>query len=294
MRDPFGVSSMVAPLRRVAMCRPGNGLLTADPETWHYAGPIDPARLVDQYDTLVTLVEASGARVEWMASPERGLADSVFAFDGSFMTPRGTVLLRAGKRLREPERALHEALHERLGLPILGRIEAPGTVEGGDLLWIDEVTVATGRGFRTNQAGIDQLGAILAPQGITVEAFDLPVGEGPEACLHLLSLISPLDRDLALACPRLMPVGLYRRLLDRGVTLLEAPDDELTASRGLTVNVLATAPRVCIAIDGFPKTARLMRDAGCDLALFPADALCLPCEGGPTCLTLPLRRDSLG
>ena len=59
-----------------------------------------------------------------------------------------------------------------------------------------ERTLAVGRGVRTNQAGIDQLRAIIEPHGIAVEQFDLPYLHGPDACLHLMSVVSPLDDDL--------------------------------------------------------------------------------------------------
>ena len=288
----FGVSSMVAPLRRVAMRRPGRATLEADPARWHYAGPLKSGRLLRQYEAFTERVAASGAEIEWIGdSADDGLADAMFPFDPSFMTPGGAILLRPGKELRQPEVASHEALYRRLGVPVTGAIEPPGTAEGGDLMWVDEGTLAAGRGFRTNQAGIDQLQAIVAPLGIEVRAFDLPVWNGSAACLHLLSLISPLDRDLALLYPRLFPVALHELLRERGIQCLEAGDEEFTASAGLNLNVLATAPRHCIALDGFPGTARLMRDAGCEVTSFDGDALCIPCEGGPTCLTLPILRD---
>ena len=291
----FGVASMVAPLRRVAMRRPGRATLEADPALWHYAAPLEPDRLLRQYEAFAQRVAAAGAEVEWIgdapdADGNDGLADSIFTFDTSFMTPGGAILLRPGKTLRRPEVALHEALYARLGVPVIGTIAAPGVAEGGDLLWIDDRTLAAGRGFRTNQAGIDQLRAILAPLGIELLAFDLPMWNGSAACLHLLSLISPLDRDLALVYPRLLPVAFHQLLRERGIHCLDVDDEEFEASGGLAVNVLTTAPRRCLAIDGFPRTAAIMRDASCDVTLFAADALCLPCEGGPTCLTLPVHR----
>ena len=103
-------------------------------------------------------------------------------------------------------------------------------------------------------------------------------------------MISPLDLDLALVYPRLLPVALGRLLRERGIQCLEAGDEEFQASNGLNLNVLATGPRRCIAVGGFPQTARLLREAGCEVTCFEADALCLPCEGGPTCLTLPVWR----
>ncbi len=287
----FGVGSMVTPLRRVAMRRPGPSTFGADPECWHYAGPLDAARMARQYDAFARCVAASGADIEWVPGADDGLADSIFVFDPSFMTPGGAILLRPGKSLRRPEAALHKALYERLGVPVIGAIEPPGTAEGGDLIWLDEGTLVAGRTFRTNQAGIDQLQAILAPLGVDVLAFDLPMWHGGAACLHLLSVISPLDHDLALVYPRLMPVALHQLMRDRGIECLESGDDEFEASDGLNQNVLALGPRRCVAVGGFPKTVRLMRDAGCEVTCFDADALCIPCEGGPTCLTLPIWRE---
>ena len=272
------------------MRRPGRVTREADPALWHYAGPLAAGRLARQYEAFVECVADSGAKIEWMPTADDGLADSIFVFDPSFMTPAGAILLRPGKSLRRPEVALHETLYQRLGVPVVGRVEPPGLAEGGDLLRIDDTTLAAARSFRTNQAGIDQLRGILAPLGIRLLIFDLPVWNGSAACLHLLSVISPLDRDLALVYPRLLPVALRELLRDRGIRCLEASDEEFEASNGLNLNVLATAPRSCIAVDGFPHTVGLMRDAGCAVTCFEGDALCIPCEGGPTCLTLPLWR----
>lgn len=290
-----GVDSMVGPLLRVAMRRPA-AILTADHRRWHYARPIDAEALAAQYQSFVDLVEADGAEIVWL--PEGGpdgdgtddLADSVFTYDPSFVFPTGAVVLRPGKDLRLGEVDLHARFYRAVGVPILGQIEAPGLIEGGDCFFIDENTLAVGRGFRTNQAGIDQLTALIEPHGISIEAFDLVYHRGPEACLHLLSVISPLDVDLALVHAPLMPAPLWQRLEGAGWTLLEAPADEFQASAGLNLNVLATAPRRLITIDGFDGTRDVMEGAGCRVRTFDANALCLPCEGGPTCLTRPLLR----
>ena len=285
-----GVDSMAGPLRRVAMRRPG-AILSADHERWHYAAPIDAGALAAQYQAFVDLVEADGAEVVWLPDDDGDdLADSVFTYDPSFVVADGAVILRPGKPLRLAEADLHERFYAEAGVPILGRIEAPGVAEGGDCFFIDSTTLAVGRGFRTNQSGIDQLTTVLAPHGIAVEAYDLPYHLGPDACLHLLSVISPLDRDLALVHAPLFPTALWERLVAAGWTLLVAPAEEFEASAGLNLNVLATAPRQVIAIDGFPGTLALMGDAGCRVETFDASALCLPCEGGPTCLTRPLLR----
>jgi N-dimethylarginine dimethylaminohydrolase len=297
----FGVDSMSSPLRRVAMRRPG-AILTADHDRWHYAGPIEADELVHQFDAFVELLADDGVEVAWLpeGSPGDGgepgpvdddLADSIFTYDPSFVVPAGAVLLRPGKPLRSPETDLHDRFYREAGIPVVGRIEAPGTVEGGDCFWIDPASLAVGRGFRTNADGIDQLGRILQPLGIALEVYDLPYHHGPESCLHLLSVISPLDADLALVHAPLLPTALWERLTGAGWDLVAAPPDEFEASAGLSLNVLATGPRRVIAIDGYPATAEALRAAGCRVATFRADALCRPCEGGPTCLTRPLRRD---
>jgi N-dimethylarginine dimethylaminohydrolase len=282
---------MAGALRDVAMRRPG-AILTADPGAWHYAGPIDPAALADQFEAFVELLEAEGVRVHWLdGDADDGLADSVFTYDPSFVIPAGAIILLPGKPAREGEAALHRRFYEGR-MPIVGAIEAPGTVEGGDVCWLDPSTLAVGRSYRTNQAGIEQLAALTAPVGITVEPYDLPNLHGPESCLHLLSLVNPLDRDLALVYAPLVPVALLQRLRSLGYQLLSVPEDEFEASAGLCLNVLATAPRRGLAIAGYPGTRALMEAAGCEVVTFAADELCLPCEGGPTCLTRPLRRES--
>ncbi len=280
---------MAGQLKRVAMRRPG-ALLGADAQRWHYAKPLDPAALAAQYETFAQKVAASGAEIVWLPAADDDLADSVFTYDPSFVFPGGAVILRPGKVLRDAEAQLHAAFYEAEGIPVLGTIDAPGTVEGGDCFWLDDSTLAVGRGFRTNQAGIEQLEAIVAPTGIRLAVFDLPYHQGPDICLHLMSVVSPLDVDLALVHPPLMPTALYQRMLAMGYTLLEAPAEEFDASLGLNLNVLATGPRQVIAIEGFAGTLDLMRDAGCDVDTFAADELCIPCEGGPTCLTRPLLR----
>jgi N-dimethylarginine dimethylaminohydrolase len=283
------ITSTVGQLERVAMRAPG-AILTADAERWHYAKPIDADQLAAQYATFAELVTAAGAEIVWLPDAADDLADSIFTYDPSFTVADGVVIGRPGKPLRDGEIALHRDFYIDQGIPIIGEITSPGMLEGGDCFWLDDTTLAVGRGFRTNQAGIKQLTEFVAPHGINVLAFDLPYHRGPDACLHLMSVVSPLDNNLALVHPPLMPTALWEAMVDRGYELLAAPPEEFEQSLGLNLNVLATAPREVIAINGFPGTLALMRDAGCNVTTFDADELCIPCEGGPTCMTRPLLR----
>ncbi len=290
MAQNYGSQSMAAPLRRVMMRAPGAAMQGADPARWHYGPGFDPERAARQHAELAGLVADAGAEIAWLDQNDDGLADAVFTHDPSFVTEAGAVILNMGKPLRRDEPTLHQAAYAAMGIPILGALPHGATVEGGDTVWVDRHTLAVGRGARTNQAGIDALAALLQPQGIRVLGFDLPVWTGGEACLHLMSLISPLADDLALVYRPLMPYAFHTLLQDCGWRLIDAPEDEFRKSFGLNVNVLPTAPGEVIAVDGFPETRRAMEKAGCRVRVFAGDALCIPCEGGPTCLTRPILR----
>ncbi|TPL77147.1 dimethylarginine dimethylaminohydrolase family protein [Mesorhizobium sp. B2-3-15] len=286
----FGSQSMAAPLRRVLMRSAANAMRDADRAAWHYGPGFNPAKAASQHAALAELVAASGAEIEWIEDKADGLSDSVFTHDPSLMTDRGALILSMGKPLRAREPSLHEETYRRLGIPILGRVEAPGQVEGGDCVWVDARTLAIGRGIRSNQEGIQQVSNLLSPLGISVYGFDLPLWQGEEACLHLMSVISPLADDLALVYSPLLPAPFYQTLKARGIRLVEGDAEEFAASNGLSLNVLPTSPLKVIAVAGFPRTKAAMEAAGCTVEIFEADALCIACEGGPTCLTRPILR----
>ncbi|TPM01727.1 MULTISPECIES: dimethylarginine dimethylaminohydrolase family protein [unclassified Mesorhizobium] len=286
----FGSQSMAATLRRVLMRSAANAMRDADRSAWHYGPGFNPAKAASQHAALAELVAASGAEIEWIEDKADGLSDSVFTHDPSLMAGRGALILSMGKPLRAREPSLHEETYTRLGIPILGRVEAPGQVEGGDCVWVDARTLAIGRGVRSNQEGIQQVSNLLTPLGVSVYGFDLPLWQGEEACLHLMSVISPLADDLALVYSPLLPAPFYQMLKARGIRLVEGDAEEFAASNGLSLNVLPTSPLNVIAVAGFPKTKAAMEAAGCMVEVFEADALCIACEGGPTCLTRPILR----
>ena len=286
----FGAEDRSKPLTRVLMRAPGPAMASADPAAFHYGPGFDPARATAEHAELARIVAASGAQIHWIPSDDDGLADAVFVQDPSFVTRAGAVLLNMGKALRRAEPALHQTAYESLGVPVIGRLTGEATVESGDCVWIDPTTLAIGRGARSNQAGIEALRAILAPHGITVQGYDLPWHQGPEACLHLMSLISPLGPKMALIHAPLLPYALWADLRARGWTLLHAPAEEFEASNGLSLNVLMLAPQDLVMIDGYPRTRALMEAHGCRVQVFDGQALCVACEGGPTCLTRPVAR----
>jgi len=287
MTQPYGAQSMVEPLRRVLVKRPDEAFGTADPAVWHYTARPDLEEARREHDALVEILRGAGAEVidHPEAQPDR--ADSIFVFDPVLVTNRGAVLLRMGKELRRGEEA---ALGRRLqgaGVPVLAALKGEATAEGGDLLWLDSQTLAVGQGFRTNAEGLRQLREILAGLDVQVLPVELPYFTGPVACLHLLSLISPVDHDLAVVYPPLLSVPFWKTLRDRGFRLIEVPEDEFPT---MGPNVLALAPGKCLMLEGNPVTRRRLEEAGCEVLTYRGREISLKAEGGPTCLTRPIWR----
>jgi dimethylargininase len=289
MAEGYGAQGMVGRLRRVVMRRPGEAMAAADPVEWHYTDAIDLREARRAHDALADALRAWDVEVLYHDEPLPEHSDSVFVFDPVLVTDQGTLVLRMGKEHRRGEEEPLARTLQDCGVPVFGRLEGDARVEGGDTLWLDHDTLAVGRGFRTNAEGVRQLRGLLRPLGVSVVDYDLPYFTGPEACLHLLSLISPVDVDLAVAYPRLMPTAFWAELGRRGVRLLEVPEEEFTRTQA--TNVLAVAPRRCIMLDENPVTRRLLEMADCEVVTFPGAPLSFRAEGGPTCLTRPVLRD---
>jgi dimethylargininase len=277
----YGCQSMTAPLRRVLVRRPG-GL-----ERWREYGwraEPDAKGIAAEHEAFAALLEEAGAEVV-VAEPDDRNPDAVYVYDPALVADEGAVLLRPGKEGRrgEPERLAADL--GTAGVPVAARLKSPALAEGGDTVWLDETTLLVGRGYRTNDAGVAALAAALG--GVDVLAFDLPHLNGPGEVLHLMSLLSPLDADLAVAYPPLMPVRLMELLAERSVRLVEVPDEEFET---MGPNVLALAPRVALALEGNDETRRRMERAGVDVRVYRGDELSRKGDGGPTCLTRPLLR----
>jgi N-dimethylarginine dimethylaminohydrolase len=210
--------------------------------------------------------------------------DLVYAYDPLIVTDRGAIPLRPGKPNRLPEPAAIEAWTYAHGIPTHGRIEAPGTIEGGDTFWLRPNLFCIGRTLRTNQAGADQLAALV---GGDVRVFDVPYWKGPAELVHLMSVISPITDDLALVFMPLLPVGLWQLLGELGYRLIEVPEEEYPT---LGCNVLAVRPGVVIAAEGNPRTAAAMAAHGVEVHTYPAFEIGMNGSGGPTCMTRPILR----
>jgi N-dimethylarginine dimethylaminohydrolase len=280
------IQDQVGQIRRIFVRPPNpddNGAWSA--YGWH-AAP-EPTAAAEEHRALCQILAAAGAEVVTGTSRVAGDPDAIYAYDPILMTDEGVVLLRPGKEGRRNEPDAAAADLGPAGIGVAGRVEPPGTAEGGDMFWLDPSTLLVGRGYRTNDEGIAQLRTLLGPSGVDVIAFDLPHLNGPDECLHLMSFISLLDRDLAVVYPPLMPVRLVELLRERGVGFVEVPAEEFPT---MGANVLALAPRVALALDGNPETRRRMEAAGVEVRIYRGEEISRKGDGGPTCLTKPLAR----
>jgi dimethylargininase len=280
----YGAQSMWAPLRRV-LVRPPDAAGCAAWRAYAWRAEPDPAALAEEHEAFRALLAEAGAEVVVARTPIEMNPDAIYTYDPAIVTERGAILLRPGKEGRRGEPDAMAADLVEAGVPILGRLEAPALAEGGDTVWLDERTLLVGLGYRTNEAGVEALRALLPD--VDVLAFDLPHLNGAGEVLHLMSMLSPLDGDLALVYLPLMPVRLVQLLQARGIEFVEVPDDEF-ASMG--PNVLALGPRRALALEGNRETLRRLEAAGVEVATYRGDTLSKLGDGGPTCLTRPLLR----
>jgi dimethylargininase len=280
----FGGQSMTAPLHDALLKAPGPAFGAAFDDPAHgFLHPVDLDLAKRQHEAFANLLASLGTRVH-MLDAEVDSPDLLYAFDPLLITDRGAIPLRPGKPNRQVEPAAIEAWTLAHGIPTIGRIEAPGTIEGGDTFWLRPDLFIIGRTLRTNNEGARQLAALV---GGDVRVFDVPYYKGNDDLVHLMSVIHPIADDLAVVRLPLLPVGLWQLLRDMRYRLIEVPDEEFDTLGG---NVLVVRPGVVITAAGNPKVAAALAAAGCEVHTYEASEIGVNGSGGPTCMTRPILR----
>jgi dimethylargininase len=271
-------------LARVLVRRPR----AKDLASWRSYGWLaepDPVRAGREHDLFCEQLRELGSEVLFAEYPDDGNPDAIYVCDPAILSDAGMLLLRPGKEGRRTEPGVMARDLARLDIPTANAMTSPATAEGGDTLWLDQSTLLVGRSYRTNAAGIEGLRQSL-PE-VDVLDFDLPHQQGQGSVLHLMSLLSPLDRDLAVAFVPLMPVALMEILAERSIEVVAVPEEEWAT---MAPNVLAVAPRVALTLDGNVTTRRAMERAGVAVYEYVGEEISRKGEGGPTCLTRPILR----
>ena len=288
--DSLGLNEYGA-LERVALRHPhaafgGPEAVAASWRALGYGAQPDFARACANYDGFAAVLAEAGAAIDFLPAGNGLTLDSLYVRDAALITPGGIVLANMDKAARNGEPEAMGTACQALGLTVAGRITGDGRFEGGDLVWFDRATCAVGQGYRTNAEGIRQLAQILGP-GVEAIAVPLPHYKGPDDVFHLMSIVSPLDADLALVHSPLMPVPFRDFLLARGFELVEVAAEEFET---LGCNALALGPRRCLVAEGNPKTRARLEAAGCEVLTYDGAEISMKGAGGPTCLTRPLVR----
>ena len=253
----------------------------------NYLGKPDIIKAINEYENFETILKQEGATIYYLPADSLVNMDSVYCRDAAIATDKGMIICNMGKEARKNEPLAEQKAFETNGIPVLGVIKAPGTIEGGDVAWLDEKTLAVGHTYRTNEEGIKQLKQLLEPTGVEVIVVPLPHYRGPSDVFHLMSILSPVDKDVAVVYSPLMPIVFRNLLINRGYKLVEVPGDEFDS---MGCNVLALAPRLCLMVSGNPKTKAALEKAGCKVIEYEGYEISVKGGGGPTCLTRPLQR----
>ena len=283
----FGCQSMVGRIERVLVKHPAAAYvnsekLRAEWEGLNYYGCPDYDEAVREFESFIDLLNRFVPEIHYLPENDRVSVDSIYVHDSVIITKRGALLCNMTREQRRGEPAAMEAFLPDIGIPIVGTISGEGRLESGDLVWLDERTLAVGKGCRSNAEGIRQLRELLADLIDELIVVDLPA-----PVFHLMGIISLIDRDLAVINSALLPASFRQLLINRGFKLLAVPASE---SKTLACNILTLAPRQCILLSGNPQTERMLQDEGVAVWTYSGAEISLKGSGGPACLTRPLLR----
>ncbi|WP_324822640.1 dimethylarginine dimethylaminohydrolase family protein [Sinanaerobacter sp. ZZT-01] len=288
----YGCQSMVGKIESILLKHPANAFISQEnlDRTWEefkYFGCPDYQKVLQEYEVFESIVKKNVENVYYLPQDVRTGLDSIYTHDPLKITKKGAIYFPMGKVLRSKEYMATKDYLESIGIPTLGVIEAPGKMEGGDVLWIDEKTVAIGRGYRTNDEGIRQFKELTNDIIDEYVIVPMPHGDGEDCCLHLMSIISFVDTDKAVVYSKFMPVFFREWLLEKGIQLIECNDEEYDY---LGSNLLALEPGKCILIAGCPDIQKKLEDVGVNVETYEGKEMSYRGTGGPTCLTCPLTR----
>ena len=256
-------------------------------EALNYLGKPEMNKALIEYEAFEQVFKDNGTEIFYLPHDTTVNMDSIYCRDAAIATAKGMIICNMGKEGRKNEPLAEQKAFEAQGIPVLGVIKAPGTIEGGDVAWLDSTTLAVGHTYRTNEEGIRQITELLKPLGVNVISVPMPHYKGPSDVFHLMSVLSPVDSNLAVVYSPLIPIVFRNELIKRGYELVEVPDTEFDS---MGCNVLALAPRVCLMVKGNPITKERLEKAGCKVIEYEGAEISVKGGGGPTCLTRPVER----
>ncbi len=288
----FNCNNMVDPIKKILLNHPKNAFLNQNKinsefkELKFFDAP-DYYESLNEYEAFIDILKFHNIELYFLAGNNTNTIDSIYAHDPFIISNDGAIICNMGKKNRISEIENVKIFLKNNEIPILGEISAPGKLEGGDIVWIDKHNIAIGIGYRSNIEGVKQLSEILSGCVKNIIPVPLPHWNGPNDCLHLMSNLSPIDYNLFLVFPKLLPVQFIQYLKENKIKLIEVPFKEYET---MACNVLAIAPREVIMLEGNPITKKLLESENVIVHTYKGSEISLKGAGGPTCLTKPFLR----
>lgn len=281
----FGGHSMIAPLRRALVHVPGPEYTSENWRAYGLEGEADRDAATEEQERFLDILQRHGVELEFLE--EHASIQCTATFDPALVTDAGAVILTSGRPERRAETFPMARKLLELDIPIIGWVGGSGSMDCGDTFWLDRETFLVGRSYRTNDEGFHQLRRALDGVVQTFHQLELPHWEGPGKVLHLMSVVSLVDEDLAVVYPRAAPIRLLELLHEREYRIVEVPDSEFETQGS---NVLALAPGRAVLCAGNPLTSAALRDAGAEVIEYEGEHISIRRISGPTCNTRPILR----
>lgn len=286
----YGAQSMVGKLKKALVHRPG--LEFSDEKNYRdfgFKGSLpNLTEAQKEHDFFVAALKSYGVEVEYLEKVDYQFTGSTYVTDNGIITDKGAIISRLGKKQRRgEEKAVAKKLLE-LDIPIYYTIQAPATVEGGgETIWLDHDTLLVGNTFRTNTDAYDQLKNLMGDE-IDIVQFQLPYYKGKGTVLHLGSLMSLINEKMCVAYLPLMPIEMYKLLMEREIEILPITDAEFSHSGS---NILAVEPDKIIMLEGNDHIQHVLEDKGVEVKTIPGKWTGYDRCAGPTCMTMSLLRE---
>jgi dimethylargininase len=229
---------------------------------------IDVALAREQHAAYESALASLGCEIRRIPADDR-YPDAVFIEDTAIVLDELAVITRPGAESRRGEL---DAVAAVLGeYRTLVRIEAPATIDGGDVLQLDDV-LYVGRTLRTSDEGIAQLRALIAPYGYRVVGIDV------DGCLHLKSAVTRVGADALLINRQWVSPSNFD-----GWRIIDIDDAEPSAANALRIGDTVIFP------EELARTRRKLEAEGIEVRTVPAGELA-KAEGGVTCCSLIVKQ----
>jgi N-dimethylarginine dimethylaminohydrolase len=263
----WGANSEYAKLTRVLLYRPGQEIDGyPDSAGIQHLAPISYRNLMTEYDAIISTFTSLGVAVDLIDSSPLSADDwyrynLMYCRDLFFMTPQGAILGKMANQTRAAEPAYAARALKTAGVPLLHAVDGAGIFEGADALWLREDLALVGVGHRTNQAGYEQVAAVLREQQVTC----LSIPSYQTKTQHLLGTVQIVDQNLALVRHEITDPAVIRLLQEQGLTVVNIPErNEVLTQQAM--NIVTIAPRTIIMTTGCPETRTQLENSGLTVA----------------------------